>query len=405
MPASQMAPRKFAFHFPRNISFYMKKLILVVFTLYNLALYADVELKEVTDGFRESCIKRAQVWRPTEVSKMDIMAGPQNEISVPPGAEFVCTYVEPKEKLAGVTQKFLCKTESGDVVRVKYGKENKEMYSEIAATRLFWALGFYADEVYPVKLRCLGCPEKDPSNPEPGEKRIDATLEYATVERNFSGANIEVKEDQGWDWEELEKISEAEGGAPRSHVDALKLLAVFVQHADSKPSNQRVACYPEDVLDQNDDGIVHCKRPVMMIQDLGSTFGSGTTALNVSKINFDQWKGAEVWNVPKQANSLKDTVKPVCYGKITASHAAGEHGLSDPAISEEGRRFLADLLKQLTHQQIVDIFRVTGVERLDEFVEEDGVKRRIDANDWADVFNEKRAEIIEHDCPVLSAEK
>lgn len=279
------------------------------------------------------------------------------------------------------------------------------MYSEIAATRLFWALGFYADEVYPVTLRCLSCPENDPSNPAPDEKRIDATLEYATVERNFSGANIEVKEDQGWDWEELEKISEEDGGAPRSHVDALKLLAVFVQHADSKSPNQRVACYPEDVLDQNDDGVVHCKRPVMMVQDLGSTFGSGTTALNVSKINFDQWKGAEVWNVPKQANSLKDTVKPVCYGKITASRAAGLHGLSDPAISEEGRRFLADLLKQLSRQQIVDLFRVTGVERLDEFVEEDGVKRRIDANDWADVFMKKRAEIIEHDCPVLSAEK
>ena len=134
----------------------MKKLIWVIFTFYNLALFADVEVKEVNDGFRESCIKRAQVWRPTEVSKMDIMAGPQNEISVPPGAEFECTYVEPKEKLAGVTQKFLCKTKSGDIVRVKYGKDNKEMYAEIAATRLFWALGFYADEVYPVKLKMPG---------------------------------------------------------------------------------------------------------------------------------------------------------------------------------------------------------------------------------------------------------
>ena len=383
----------------------MRKLIWVLFTFYNLALFADVELKEVNDGFRESCIKRAQVWKPTEVSKMDIMAGPQNEISVPPGAEFECTYVEPKEKLAGVTQKFLCKTKSGDIVRVKYGKDNKEMYAEIAATRLFWALGFYADEVYPVKLRCLGCPEKNPSNPEPGEKRVDGTLEYASIERNFSGANIEVKEDQGWDWEELDKISEKDGGAPRSHVDALKLLAVFIQHADSKSDNQRLACYPEDVLDQNKDGVVHCKRPVMMIQDLGSTFGSGTTEFNVSKISFDQWKGQEVWNVPKQATSIKDTVKPVCYGKITASRAAGQNGLSDPAISEEGRKFLADLLKQLTREQIVDIFRVTGVERMDEFVEENGVKRRLGANDWAEVFIEKRNEIIEHDCPVLSAEK
>jgi hypothetical protein len=336
---------------------------------------------------------------------MDIMAGPQNKISVPPGSEFVCTYVEPKEKLAGVTQKFLCKTDSGEIVRVKYGKENREMYAEIVATRLFWALGFYADEVYPVKLRCLGCPEENPASPEEGEKRIDATIEYASVERNFPGANIEVKEDQGWEWTELEKISEKEGGAPRSHVDALKLLAVLVQHADSKPDNQRLACYPEDVLDQDEDGIIQCKRPVMMIQDLGSTFGSGTTAFAVSKINFGAWKGQPVWDVPKQAESIKQTVKPVCYGKIDASRIAGENGLNDPAISEEGRRFLADLLKQLTRQQIVDIFRVAGVENLDEYKEEDGIRRRINADDWAEVFIEKRRKIIEHDCPVLTVEK
>jgi hypothetical protein len=279
------------------------------------------------------------------------------------------------------------------------------MYGEIAATRLFWVLGFYADEVYPVKLKCLGCPENNPSNPEPGERRIDATIEYASVERDFPGAVIEAKKDEGWEWGDLEDISEQDGGAPRSHIDALKLLAVLVQHADSKPDNQRLACYSEDILDQDKDGVIYCKRPVMMIQDLGSTFGSGTTAFNVSKISYHSWKDEPVWNVPKQASSLKQTVKPVCYGKITASMGAGDNALTDPPISEEGRRFLEDLLKQLSRQQIVDIFRVAGVENLDEYIEVDGLKRKVTAEDWATEFMDKRNKILEHECPVLTAEK
>ena len=32
------------------------------------------------------------------------------------------------------------------------------------------------------------------------------------------------------------------GGAPRAHRDAMKLLAVFLQHTDTKPEQQRIVC-------------------------------------------------------------------------------------------------------------------------------------------------------------------
>jgi len=66
---------------------------------------------------------------------------------------------------------------SGAVVRVKYGKDTHEVYSEVAATRLLWALGFYADEMYPVRLKCLQCPEKDPTRPKKDEPRIDLIID------------------------------------------------------------------------------------------------------------------------------------------------------------------------------------------------------------------------------------
>jgi hypothetical protein len=43
-------------------------------------------------------------------------------------------------------------------VKVKYGEKNGEVYGEIAASRLFWALGFKADCMYPARVSCHGCP-------------------------------------------------------------------------------------------------------------------------------------------------------------------------------------------------------------------------------------------------------
>ena len=41
-------------------------------------------------------------------------------------------------------------------------------------------------------------------------------------------------------------MQEAAGGAPRAHRDALKLLAVFIQHTDNKAAQQRLVCVSDD---------------------------------------------------------------------------------------------------------------------------------------------------------------
>ena len=47
---------------------------------------------------------------------------------------------------------------------------------------------------------------------------------------------------EGWAFFELELIDAEKGGAPRAHVDALRLLAVFLAHWDNKSENQRLVC-------------------------------------------------------------------------------------------------------------------------------------------------------------------
>ena len=93
-------------------------------------------------------IRRAQVWKPTNIAAMDIVAGPQGKGAVPPRATVTCEFRE--KRMNGRSPKFTCVISEGDEVKVKYGKENGEVYAEVAATRLLWALGFLADRMYPV---------------------------------------------------------------------------------------------------------------------------------------------------------------------------------------------------------------------------------------------------------------
>ncbi len=374
----------------------MKYLFIVAF-LVCAALEAEIKL-EINKDFREEALRRGQVWKAVDVAKMDILAGPQNEVSVPLNSQVECEYIEPKEQLKGRWPKFLCKTSKGPIVRVKYGEQNKEIYAEAAASRLFWALGFYSDAVYPVEVKCRNCPE-NPFKPEEG-KRGTFIFKDAVIERNFPGEVIEEKEDQGWTWTELEKVKSEEGGAPRSHLDGLRLLSVFVQHADAKPDNQRIACYAEHITDPDQDGKGFCKQPVLMVQDLGATFGSGLNVMSISRVDLKSWESKEIWNTVLEAKTREKMGSGHCIGNITSSHLAGEEGLTDPIITEEGRKFLADLLAQLSDQQIRDIFRVGRIDQLEDAIEEEkGVSRKITADDWAAAFKKKRAEIQDRTCP------
>ena len=375
----------------------MRYYVLILTVLFcSLADADDVKI-ELKGGDREKYINRAQIWKPTEVTKMNILAGPQNEVSMPLNSQVECEYIEPKEQLAGRWPKFLCKTTKGHIVRVKYGAENEEIYAEAVGSRLFWALGFYADEVYPVVVKCNRCPE-NPFKPD-GEKRGTFLFKDAVIERNFPGVVIEEKEDQGWTWEELEKVKPSEGGASRTQLDALRLLAVFIQHADAKPDNQRLACYPEDVVDPDRDGNAFCNQPVMMIQDLGATFGGGQDVMKMSRIDLKAWDAKGVFNTPLEAKNRARGMNPVCYGNLTASYLAGQEGLTDPVISEEGRQFLAGLLNQLTDKQIRDLFIVARVDQMDQTIEEGGAKRQVTVDDWVAAFKKKRKEVQEKSCP------
>jgi hypothetical protein len=88
---------------------------------------------------------------------------------------------------------------------------------------------------------------------------------------------METSENSGWAFSELDELGPDSPKDVRTQRDALKLLASFIQHSDSKPSNQRILCPPGQEI-----GTTGCRAPVLLIQDLGITFGEAT-ALNKNR--------------------------------------------------------------------------------------------------------------------------
>jgi len=332
-------------------------------------------LEHLTSMARLAAIRRAQVWRPTDVAAMDIKAGPQGPGAFAPNETVTCDYVD--KAMSGGSPKFDCAINAEDEVKVKYGQSNGEVYAEVGATRLLWALGFGADRMYPVNVACHGCPADPFRAHQPRQDLV--VFDPAAIERRMSGKTIETRPDTGWAWPELDLVSEAAGGAPRAHRDALKLLAVVIQHTDSKPAQQRLVCLAKQV---QEDG--SCPETFMMLDDVGLTFGKANV-LNrnvLGSVNYDGWSKTPVW---------KDSDR--CVGNLPKS-ASGT--LEFPVVTEEGRKFLAGLLTQLSDAQLHDLFEVARFPLRSKII---GAKHGTTVEEWVEAFKHKRDEVVSRTCP------
>lgn len=296
--------------------------------------------RNVSAEERRDALARAQVWRPP------VVPVGQAHLAAAPAAPASLSCRFQVSDLGGTAQKFDCTLENGDLIRVKYGR-TPEIPSEVAASRLLHALGFGADDVMLVeRLRCYGCPLE----PFVTMKAVELTesdglygklvdydhyrdFEWVAVERKRGGRAIGTDEVKGWAFFELDQIDAAKGGAPRAHVDALRLLAVFLAHWDNKSENQRLVCESEH--DWPEGG--PCRAPFAMLQDIGGAFGP-------RKVDLEGWRTAPIWD---------DRAR--CVTSMAALPYEGAT-FTPVTITEAGRRHLASLLGQLRDDQIAGMF-------------------------------------------------
>lgn len=325
---------------------------------------------------RLDAIRRAEVWRPTDVASLNLARGPVVTGHLAPEASVTCNYVD--KKMSGRSPKFTCAITRGDEVKVKYGRTNGEVYAEVAATRLLWALGFGADSMYPVRVICRGCPRDLQKGATVTGRQV--VFDPAAIERKMKGTELEWDDTVGWSWSELDLVDEAAAPAQRAQRDALKLLAALLQHTDSKTQQQRLVCLDEPSRKKP----ATCARPFMMINDLGLTFGHSNVFNRNSQgsVNFEKWSEEPVWRKP-------ETCEANLAGSLTST-------LRNPVISEPGRRFLADLLVQLTDRQLTDLFRVA---RLPARARAADMPAGDSIREWVAAFKAKRDAVVNHRCP------
>jgi hypothetical protein len=387
---------------------------------------------KVDPAKRDAAARSAKIWDEAEFDKLaskDLVQGPDYPGAPRVGSEIVCRFVEPRELKpedlpGGNTPKFLCNpvepkpadaarapiteqmkikysgvgrltTETDpkklDEFRRKDADGNGEVFAEPAATRLLWALGFYADGVYPVKVRCYGCPEnphdayKMPSDPRAGGDRKDRDFFFGAAEIKAPGKKIEKAKDSGFHWKEDVPFIDPKRSA-KDVVDGWKLFAALTYHSDNKHQQQRLFCPKESLAE---DGT--CSDARAMIQDIGTSFGSKKSfpSFSYNKADFNAWREQDLWKAPLADGACKANL---------AIHSTGD--LGDPDISQAGREWLLEKLGAISHEQLTAIFTASRIAERGDKVDD----RLVTVEDWVNLFEHKVKQMANANCSNVVAD-
>jgi hypothetical protein len=191
-----------------------------------------------------------------------------------------------------------------------------------------------------------------------------------SIERRKEGRVIKTDHISGWGWDEL---ADVQNGEARAQSDALRLLAVFLNHWDNRPANQRLICL-HDGSPRADDG---CPTPLAYIQDAGATFGYVGGHAFQRKLDLQGWRDTPIWKNPARC--------------VVQIHAPRFHGATfhPTTISESGRAFLASRLSRLNRSRIRDLFEGA---HFDDYRGGSPASRNIDR--WVDVFEQVGALVM-----------
>ena len=340
------------------------------------------------------------------------------------GEPLPCAFATPGKDLGGNTPKFACLTPGGTTIRVKYSDGskdgNREIFSAVVAAKLLWALGFVSDPIYPITLDCRDCPADPMSGSGPRARRSYLATFQPEASRLVMVDGDDA--DQGWRWGEVdEAIANLPEGPlrtrQRTHFDALTLLAVFIQHGDRKPEQQRLECRgaldpragdARPLKDRDSGAPVFferpdasaCSEPVIALQDIGATFGGAgrMSKASTAKMNLKAWTNRPVFK-PAKSSSSGDV--PECRGNLTVSMAAGEGGRGDPRIGEAGRAFLQERLLLLTDAHVRALMATARVEKLSEsqvWRDPKTGTSHVGSDAWVAAFKDKVRQITERRC-------
>jgi hypothetical protein len=306
---------------------------------------------DVKDLKKEEIIAHtpAVLWRePADITSQNLLLGPGGEVHQPRG-----TFTFVAEDLEGTNPKFVVQDQDGVKWKVKLGSEARP---ETAASRLVWAVGYFANEDFFVPdLQVASM-----SHLKRGNHLVsrDGTVHDVRLKRYLEGE----KKIGTWEWAQNPFVGSRE-------LDGLRVLMAVINGWDLKDVNNAV--YLEKHGEDSQDAAL-----VYMISDLGASFG--TTGLNrthkISKGNLQSYENSKFiksvapeyvdFYVPSRP-ALIDIANPKAYMRRLHLEWIGKN------IPRDHVKWLGRLMGQLTPEQIRDAFRAAqySPREVDEFTE------------------------------------
>jgi len=308
----------------------------LLLTLFSLCLVQPPAFAQKSGKGRESSGTHV-LWRdPGDIASRDLRYGPGSPELAP---AFPFTFIE--ESKGGESPKFKVRDARGVVWGVKLGPESQ---SETVATRLVWAVGYFAEEAYyfdEVKVDNM-------------PRRLSRGREYV-VGRTVRGARFEpdregVVEGPEWSWRD----SPFEGSREMS---GLKVLMILLNNFDARKGNNHI------LYADGPQG----REARYVVTDLGATLGRAG-GLGGRRVKND----LEAFLSTKFVRGVDDGVvefdfdtRPRGFGHLSVLHPKYYRGevkkeKAMRGIPVEHAAWIGSLLSQLSDNQLRDAFRAGG---------------------------------------------
>ncbi|MCI0719715.1 MAG: hypothetical protein L0338_12215 [Acidobacteria bacterium] len=271
----------------------------------------------------------AVLWRlPENVASRDLFFGPGSKDRQPQGP-----FMFVEEVKSGTNPKFEVQDAKGVVWRVKLGEEARP---ETAATRLVWALGYFADEAYLVPemvVRGLKELSRGQDLVSPG-----GVIRAARLERK----NPAQKKLGDWKWKKNPFVGTRE-------LDGLRVLMALMNNWDLKPSNNAIY-----------DAGVELR---YLVNDLGGTFGR--TGSNFTRSKGDLSDYAQSKFIKRVSGKGVDFVldnRPFFLTAVYLPYYLDRSEMEDVGedIPLPHVEWIAYYLNQLSQSQLEAAFRAAG---------------------------------------------
>ncbi len=280
----------------------------------------------------------ALIWQdPGDISSRDMRFGPGSAELAP-----VPPFVFRKEDKDGESPKIKIKDARGVEWSVKLGPEAQ---TETVATRLVWAVGYFAEEAYYFdRARIEGLP------------RLSRGREYVegdvVLGARFEPRREGVERADSWDWKK-------NPFAGRRELDGLKILMILLNNYDAREANNLVMLVRNPERNRTE---AH-----YLVSDLGATLGkSGGLGGTRSKNDLDDFLSTRfVLGVKDGVVEFDYDTRPTGVGTLSVLYppyyrgeVKKEKAMRD--IPVEHARWIGSLLASVTNEQLRDAFQAAG---------------------------------------------